>query len=205
MDRFSLFFAFYGLILGLALTEILSGFGHLVRTRSLHRMEAQTALLALFGFLAITTVWIDAFSALGKVELTIQSLWPPILTGTFYYLGATVIFPSDPADFDRLAEYYAERKRFVITMFFACELLATYMFLPIIKAGFRDAPAATWLYYLPFNLLIKGSYIGVFLARSRRGNLVWLVLLILLLGAQYWETGAIGDWIQQRYGPSWPW
>ena len=184
MDRFSLFFAFYGLILGLALTEILSGFGHLVRTRSLHRMEAQTALLALFGFLAITTVWIDAFSALGKVQLTIQSLWPPILTATFYYLGATVVFPSNPADFDRLAEYYAERKRFVITMFFACELLATYMYLPLIEAGFRDAPAATWLYYLPFNILIKGSYIGVIFARTRRAHLIWLAFLVLLLGAQ---------------------
>jgi hypothetical protein len=205
MDRFNLFFAFYGLILGLALTEILSGFGHLVRTRSLHRMEAQTALLALFGFLAITTVWIDAFTALDKVQLTIQSLWPPILTATFYYLGATVIFPSDPADFDRLADYYAERKRFVVTMFFACELLATYMFLPIIKTGLREAPAATWLYYLPFNLLMKGSYIGVLLARSRRANLAWLATLILLLGGQYWENGAIGDWVQQRYGASWPW
>lgn len=203
MDRFSLFFAFYGLILGLALTEILSGFGHLVRTRSLHRMEAQTALLALFGFLAITTVWIDAFSTLEKVQLTIQSLWPPILTATFYYLGATVIFPSDPADFDRLAEYYAERKRFVITMFFGCELLATYMSLPFIEAGYRDAAAATWFYYLPFNLLLKGGYIAVFFSHSRRANLFWLAILILLLGAQYWENGAIGDWVQQRYDESW--
>jgi predicted CDP-diglyceride synthetase/phosphatidate cytidylyltransferase len=182
MDRFSLFFAFYGLILGLALTEILSGFAHLVRTRSLHRMEAQTALLALFGFLAITTIWIDAFSALREVQLTFRSLWPPILTATFYY---------------------AERKRFVITMFFACELLATYMVLPFIEVGYREAPAATWLYYLPFNLLIKGSYIGVFFARSRIANLVWLSILILLLGAQYWENGAIGDWVQQRFGALW--
>ena len=205
MDRFSLFFAFYGLILGLSLTEILSGFGVLVRTRSLHRMEAQTALLALFGFLAITTVWIDAFTTLEQVQLTIQSLWPPILTATFYYLGATVIFPSNPADFDRLADYYAERKRFVITMFFGCELLATYMALPFIEVGFRAAPAATWLYYLPFNLLLKGSYIGVFLARSRRANRVWLAILLILLLGQYWENGAIGDWVQQRYGASWPW
>ncbi len=166
-------------------------------------MEAQTALLALFGFLAITTIWIDAFSTLQKVELTFESLWPPILTGTFYYLGATVIFPSDPADFDRLAEYYAERKRFVITMFFACELLATYMVWPVIVVGFYDAPAATFLYYLPFNLLIKGSYFGVFFARSRRANLAWLMILILMLLIQYWENGAIGDWVQQRYGGIW--
>lgn len=203
MDRFSLFFAFYGLILGLALTEILSGFGHLVRTRSLHRMEAQTALLALFGFVAITTVWIDAFTTLPQVQLTFRSLWPPILTGTFYYLGATVVFPSDTADFDRLADYYAERKRFVIAMFFACELLATYMAMPLIAAGYRQMPAATWLYYVPFNLLIKGGYIGVFFARSKRANLFWLALLILLLLMQYWENGAIGEWVQHRYGALW--
>jgi len=203
MDRFSLFFAFYGLILGLALTEILSGFGHLVRTRSLHRMEAQTALLALFTFLAITTVWIDAFTTLDKVQLTIQSLWPAILTATFYYLAASVVFPSEPADFDRLADYYAERKRFVVALLFACELLATYMYLPLIEIGFREQQAAMWLYYLPFNLLMKGSYIGVFFARGRRANLAWLAMLILLLTAQYWGNGAIGDWIEQNYGASW--
>jgi hypothetical protein len=56
---------------------------------------------------------------------------------------------------------------------------------------------------LPFNLLIKGSYIGVFFARTRRANLVWLSILIVLLGAQYWENGAIGDWVQHRFGAYW--
>lgn len=203
MDRFSLFFAFYGLILGLAMTEILSGFGHLVRTRSLNRMEAQTALLALFSFLSITVTWIDAFATLGSVRLDIQSLWPPILTATFYYLGATVVFPSDSADFDRLADYFDERKRFVVSMLFACELLATYMYLPIIEAGFREAPAALWLFFVPFNLALKGSYIGLFLARSRPANLAWLVILIALLLAQYWENGAIGELVQQQFGYLW--
>jgi len=94
-------------------------------------------------------------------------------------------------------------KRFVVALLFACELLATYMYLPLIEIGFREQQAAMWLYYLPFNLLMKGSYIGVFFARGRRANLAWLAMLILLLTAQYWGNGAIGDWIEQNYGASW--
>src|SRR5438270_13563851 len=106
MDKFSLFFAFYSLILGLSITEILGGFGQFVRSHSLHKLGAQTALLALFTFLAITATWIDAFTALRAVDLNVESLWAPILTSTSYYLAATVVFPSRSADLERLDDYY---------------------------------------------------------------------------------------------------
>ena len=41
MDSFSYFITFYGLILGLALTELLGGFAHMVRARALKKLERQ--------------------------------------------------------------------------------------------------------------------------------------------------------------------
>ncbi len=200
MDQFSLFFAFYSLILGLAIAEILSGFGRYVRSHATHKVGAQTALLALLAFVSITATWIDAFSTLRAIGLDVDSLWAPILTATLYYLGATVIFPSNSADLNHLDDYFAERKRFVIGMLFSCELLATYMTLPLIEQGIRDHPESFWLFYLPYNLALKGSYIGSWLSKSRRANIIWMAVLILLLLFFYWDNGMIAHAIERSYG-----
>src|SRR3954469_26029280 len=102
MDRFSFFFAFYGLILGLAVTELLGGFAGIVRARALKRLEPQTALLGLLIFIVICATWIDAWNTLTTISLDFEALWAPILLATFYFLAEAVVFPSDPAEFDQL-------------------------------------------------------------------------------------------------------
>lgn len=204
MDRFSFFFAFYSLILGLAITEVLGGFGAYVRSHSTHKLGAQTALLALFTFISIAATWIDAFTTLQQIKLDVQSLWAPILTSTFYYLAASVVFPSNPHDFDHLDGYFRERKRFVVGLLFACELLATYNYLPVIIRGFHEAPAASLLFYIPLQIILKGSYVALLLVRSKSANIALLSLLILLLLFIYWDNGAVAQQIQQRYGAAWP-
>jgi hypothetical protein len=200
MDRFSLFFAFYSLILGLAVTELLSGFGQFVRSHALHKLGAQTALLALFTFVAITATWIDAFSALRSVRLDVESLWAPIMTSTAYYLAAIIVFPSRAAEFDRLDAYFAEHKRLVLALLLAAELLVTYTFLPLMVEGVRARQASSFLFYLPFNFVLKASYVGAILAKSKRWNIAWLAVLIGLLLFNYWANGAIPAAIDQRYG-----
>jgi hypothetical protein len=191
MDKFSLFFAFYSLILGLSITEILSGFGQFVRSHSLHKLGAQTALLALFIFLAITATWIDAFTALRAVELDVESLWAPILTSTAFYLAAVVVFPARSADFERLDDYYLEHKRLIIALLFSAEMLVTFTFLPFMVEGYVKGQPSFFFFYLPFHVVLKGSYVGAFFARTKRANVFWLSLLISLLLFNYWNNGAI--------------
>jgi hypothetical protein len=200
MDKFSLFFAFYSLILGLSITELLGGFGQFVRSHSLAKLGAQTALLALFTFLAITATWIDAFTALRAVDLNVESLWAPILTSTSYYVAATVVFPTRSADLERLDDYYAEHKRMVIASLFAAEMLVTFTFLPIMIEGFRQGQPSFFFFYLPFNVVLKGSYVGAFMARSKRANILWLSVLSFLLLFNYWNNDAIPRLIDQAYG-----
>jgi hypothetical protein len=59
LDAFSYFITFYSLILGLALTELLGGFAHMVRAKALKKLEPQTALLALFILVDIFSTWVD--------------------------------------------------------------------------------------------------------------------------------------------------
>jgi hypothetical protein len=200
MDRFSFFFAFYGLILGLAVAELLGGFARMVRAKALRQLEWQTALLALLTFIVICATWIDAWNTMGKITLDFEALWAPILLATFYFLGAAVVFPSDPAQFGELAAYYADRKRFVVAMLLAAELLVTFTFRTIIVEMIQNKPAVFWLWFLPYNLAIKGSYVALLFVRSRRANVAVLASLILLFMIPYWENNAIAAAIARRYG-----
>jgi hypothetical protein len=56
------------------------------------------------------------------------------------------------------------------------------------------------MFYLPLNILLKGSYITLYFAKSERWNEIWLSLLILLLIFADWDNGAIAHMIDLRYG-----
>jgi hypothetical protein len=200
VDRFSFFFAFYGLLLGLAVTELLGGFARMVRTKALRQLEWQTALLALLTFIVICATWIDAWNTLTAISLDFEALFAPILLATFYFLAAAVVFPSDPKEFGQLAAYYADRKRFVVAMLLAAELLVTFTFRTIMVEMIHNKPAVFWLWFMPYNLAIKGSYVALLFVRSRRANVVLLAVLILLFMIPYWENNAIAAAIARQYG-----
>lgn len=200
MDRFSFFFAFYGLILGLAVAELLSGFAGLVRERALRRMEPQTALLGALVFVLICVTWIDAWNQLRTVTLDFAGLWSPIMIGTFYYLAAAVVFPRDPADYDRLGDYFTSRKRFIVAMLLAAEILVTTTFLPDFAKLIRERPAEFWLWIVPFNVAIKSCMIALLFVRSKPANIVLMALLMLLFLVPYWEHFLIRNAIGRAWG-----
>src|SRR6202000_264827 len=96
-DKFSFFFGFYGLMLGLAVTELLNGFGKLVRAGEVRKLGWQTGLLAVFLLIVIIATWIDAWESLRGVSLDIAGLWAPVLIAILYYLASTIVFPEHPA------------------------------------------------------------------------------------------------------------
>jgi hypothetical protein len=200
LDRFSLFFAFYGLILGLAVTELLGGFAAIVRARATKQVEIQTALLAVLVFIMICVTWIDAWNTLRAITLDLAGLWPPILLATLYFLAASVVFPSDAADYKRLGTYFAERKRFVVGMLLLAECLVNLTFMPVYAANMDREPAVFWLWNVPENLAITGALVALLLARSRRANVALLGILIVLFLAPYWEHGMIRDWVARQWG-----
>ncbi len=57
MSAFEFFFSFYGLILGLAVVEVLTGFSRAMRARTRIRLGIVTPLLALFILLDLISFW----------------------------------------------------------------------------------------------------------------------------------------------------
>jgi hypothetical protein len=186
MDRFGFFFGFYGLILGLAVAELLNGLGALARGGQLRRLGAQTALLSLFVLLVICATWIDAWDSLRSVSLDFEGLWAPILIAILYYLAATVTFPRNPADGAQLDDYYAERKRFVLVLMLVAEFLVNYTYRGILIATYHKDPTHFWLWLAPYNLMIKLAFVALIFAKGRRANIVLLVGINLLFLAPYW-------------------
>src|SRR3954471_22504311 len=112
MDSFSYFIAFYSLILGLALTELLGGFAHMVRAKALKRLEPQTALVAGFILGPICSTRVDGWVSLKSITVDFAGLWAPVLLAICFYLAAAVVFPHDEADHERLADFCPNRKGF---------------------------------------------------------------------------------------------
>jgi len=191
VDQFSFFFAFYGLILGLAVAELLGGFAGLVRAHALKRLDAQTALAALLTFVLIVATWVDTFSMDRGITLSFSDLWPPILLSTFYYLAAAVIFPRDPRQFPHLRAYWAARRKFIIGMLFAAELVDFYANRYWLADRYHHAPASFWAWTVPYNVAIKGCFLALFLVRGRRATIVLLALQILLFMIPYWHAGGV--------------
>jgi hypothetical protein len=200
VDSFSYFIAFYSLILGLALTELLGGFAHMVRAKALKKLEPQTALLALFILVDICSTWVDTWISLRHVTVDMASLWAPVLITICLYLAAATVFPHDEADHERLADYYRERKRFIVILLLAVEMLIHITYLPIFEARIAHQPEVFWLWTVPFNLAIEASMVALLFVRSKRANIALLVVLLLLLLVPYWDQGSIQNALAHKYG-----
>ena len=200
MDKFSFFFAFYGLILGLAVTELLGGFAGMVRAKALKQLEPQTALLALFTFILICATWIDAWTTERSISLDFAGLWAPILTGTCYYLAAAVIFPRGAESYAGLGAYYAERKRFVVLMLVIAEALITYAFAAYYVDMYRTRPAVFWIWSVPYKFAILATFAAIWLARSRRANVICMAVGLILFAIPYAPYHLIQNTIARAYG-----
>jgi hypothetical protein len=200
VDSFTYFISFYSLILGLGLTELLGGFAQMARAKHLKKLEPQTALLALFILVDICSTWIDSWLTLKTVTVDFAGLWAPVLLAICLYLPAATVFPHDDADHERLADYYRERKPFVLAMLLAVEMLTHIIYLPILEYRIAHQPEIFWLWNVPYNVAIEATMVALIFLRSRRANIVLLIVLLLLLMVPYWDQGSIQNALGHRFG-----
>jgi hypothetical protein len=200
LDSFSYFITFYSLILGLGLTELLGGFAHMVRAKALKKLEPQTALLALFILVDICSTWVDGWLSLKDVTVNFAGLWAPVLLAICFYLAASVVFPHDEADHERLADYYRERKRFIVGLLLAGEMLIHVTYLHVFEDRIAHHPGVFWLWTVPYNVAIEATMVALLFVRSKRANVALLILLLLLIIVPYWGQGSIQNALAHQCG-----
>ena len=134
------------------------------------------------------------------ITVDFEGLWAPVSLAICFYLAAAVVFPHNEADHERLADYYRERKRFILAMLLAAEMLIHVTYIGVFKDRLAHQPAVFWLWTVPYNLAIESAMIALLFVRSRRANIVLIIALILLLTIPYWVHGSIEELIARYYG-----
>jgi len=192
MTGFDLVTRLFGLLLGLAIAEVLTGFARTLRVKANLTSVSGKAirvgwLVPLLGMLVIvdqTSFWLAFYELHGNVPLNFLVLLCVLLVIGAYYLLSTFVFPFEPALWPDYDAYYLRVHRVVIGGVLAVNL-ATIAFLTTLSvvAGvtFRVttgdsnaiSTAAAWA-FLPV-------LIALFATRSRRASLVLLITANALL------------------------
>jgi len=200
VDQYSVFFTFYGLILGLAVAEILSSFSAYGSARPMRTIEPQSALLACLTFLVICATWIDAWTTRGDFSLSFARMWAPIGAATTYFLAASAVLPKERSDYDDMKSYFVRRKNFVVWMLILAELFIKVTYLPHFSRQIESAPAVFWLLSVPLNVAIFAAWFTLLLARKRSVIVGATLAQIIIFTVPYWSVGWINTAIKRAYG-----
>ena len=194
MSPFELVFAVYGLLLGLAIAEVLGGFSRTLKlkrgTRPI-RIGWLTPLLGIVVMLDLTSFWLLAWESRDQISANYLTLVLVLMIVGIYYLAATLIFPDAPEEWPDFDDWYDRQNRMVIGGLLAANVgswigvialeLTTSTPTPDAELAMSDAEVA--VLWLGFSILVP--LIALLKVKSRRWNVALLVAaggLLLVFG-----------------------
>jgi hypothetical protein len=187
MTGFDLVFAGFGLLLGLAIAEVLSGFSRVLQLKrgaKPVRIGWLTPLLGLFVLLDLTSFWLAAYEARGQMQANYVTLASVLAIVGVYYLAATLIFPDEPEQWPDFDDWYDRNKRMVIGGLLTANVgiiigqIVLEAYHPSGGAAISDTAETRLLLALVGLLSLLFALLFV---RSRRWNVAMLVVLIAIL------------------------
>lgn len=188
MSAFEMMFTLLGLLLGLAIAEILAGLSRalrLIRTAKPVRIGWLTPLLGSFVMLDLARFWLEAWTVRDQLLVDYPSLVGILLIVGIYYLAATLIFPDDPEEWPDYDAWYDGQNRIVIGGMIVANVLAVTGMAVLGAASGTSAEIRT----MSEDALLVGDLgvvltfaclIALLFAKARRGNIVLLSALIAL-------------------------
>ena len=188
MDAFSFIFSLFGLLMGLALAEALSGFGKALELRHKIRIGWLTPLLSVAICFDIVSFWLIAWQTRNDIPISFLSLAAGLIIFGIYYLIAQLAFPEDIELWPDLDDYYFKHRRWLIGGMYTCNLLS------MASLQLIGIPQATtlrwWIIYLAFS----SGVAAVAFAPGKRWSLAALIYYLLL----YPTFDLLG-----MFGPNW--
>lgn len=188
MSPFELVFAVYGLLLGLAISEVLGGFSRalkLKRGTAAVRIGWLTPLLGMLVMLDLSSFWLLAWDARDQIDATYLTLIGVLAMVGVYYLAATLIFPDEPEEWPDFDLWYDKQKRLVVGGLLLANI-ASWFGVAVLEAR-HPAPAAAAVtipsdplldtIYMVSGVAILALFAALLFVRGRRWNLALLVAL----------------------------
>lgn len=124
MDSFSFVFSLFGLLMGLALAEVIGGFGEAIELRHKVRIGWLTPLLGLLIAFDLTSFWTFAWQANESIPVNFLSLAAGLVIFGLYYLIAQLVFPNDLELWPDLDAYYFAHKKWLLGGIYVCNIFA---------------------------------------------------------------------------------
>ena len=190
MDPFSFAFSLFVIVLGLALTEVLSGMRKALQARRKIHIGWLLPLLGLVVSLDLITFWTVAWNYRTLIPAHGLALICGFVVTGIYYLVAGLVFPDDPAEWPNYDTYYFEHRRFVAGGVILCNLLAM-SFVAALGGEFGN-----WLSII--SLVIGLGLLALLLvARTPTQNIA------ILIGLVVWNPVTVVPVVAPHWFPDW--
>ena len=173
MSNFEFVFSLFGLLLGLALAEVLGGFGTAIQSRRKVRVGWLTPLLGALVALDITSFWMVAWSVRDLLPADYATLLGGLLLIGLYYLIARITFPHYLADWPDFDAYYYEHRRWVLGGMVLCNLIALGL-LAALGLNPLQGSLGRWSLALFIPALLAAMFV-----RNKPANIALLILMVL--------------------------
>lgn len=173
MSNFEFVFSLFGLLLGLALAEVLGGFGTAIQHRRKVRIGWLTPLLGSLVALDLTSFWMVAWSVRDLVAADYASLLGGLIVMSLYYFVAKISFPGDPGDWPDYDAYYFEHRRLVIGGVMLCNLIAISLLVALGTEPIQSA-ASRWSLAVFIPAIAAAMFV-----KDKRANIALLLLAIV--------------------------
>lgn len=182
MSNFEFVFSLFGLLLGLALAEVLGGFGTAIQSRRKVRIGWLTPLLGLLVALDVTSFWMVGWSVRELVPAHYISLLGGLFIMGLYYLVARITFPHEVDEWPDYDAYYFEHRKWVLGGMVLCNGIAL---AALFALGAEPLEGAVNRWSL---LIFMPALVAAMFVKGKQAN----VALLLLLVVQYPLVAALG-------------
>ena len=181
MSQFEFFMVFYGLLLGLAVAELLTGFANLLREPVRPKLGLLTPLMGAQFLVQIMTTFFDAFAKLQGVGLDFAGLALPTLIGILFFFGAVIVVPRRAEDWVSLDDYFFRQRRLTIGALLGALVATLGIELPVVVGFVTAAEWGRLAFYLVANGALLLSLAIALLAPGRRVVAAALIFNLALL------------------------
>ena len=187
MSAFEFYLAFYGLLLGLSVAEVASGFLNAIGARQHVKFGWLAPSLGIFIFFDITSFWIYVWGIRESITVSWATMFGALVVALIYYLAAGLVFPRQISEWPDLDEHYWRNKRYITGGILVANILTatatTLIHPPVMDVSYWFGVLTYWpmLLILPFS----------------KSNWLDLTLLFIMIGGYLANIVLPTSWILQ--------
>ena len=171
MSGFEFAFTLFGLLLGLALTEGLSGLARAIKARHRVRIGWATTLLGLFVACDVVSFWMYGWAMRDQLKVSWPLMFGGFVVTGIYYVCASLVFPEEAeTDFDA---HFDRTRPLVLGGILVCNVALLALTTGLLGLGNLDSLRAIIITWSFFPFALWGA-----VTRSHKvaiGCLIWLI------------------------------